>query len=708
MAGRGGMHINITFLPERYLMNSTKRPSAFRPDIQGLRAIAVSLVVIYHLLPARLTGGFVGVDVFFVISGYLITSHLIKSPPRKAAEFGQFWIRRIKRLLPASILVLVTTMAAVRLLAPESFWRDNLSQAVASAFYGQNWMLIATSVDYLAEDNAATAVQHFWSLSVEEQFYLFWPLCIAGLWWLAVWMKRSPLRVVLLGVCAIVVTSAIYSVFLTSVEPGVAYFSTFTRAWELAMGGVIALLPKPSQRFSRSFAAGVISWIGVAAMIAAGVYFTGATPFPSLYAAIPTVGTAVVIWVAATGNFSPFRVLSSKPSIFIGDHSYSIYLWHWPLIVLLPFVSGPLGPLDLIAIAVATVLLAMLTKKYVEDGFRKTLDVSLVLTPVRFMVSGMLVVTLLGGFIGMDLNSREHKTELALQEALTTGGPCFGAAALNELDDECRYEPNATLLLSPALAKTDKSDAYADGCWSGEPFEKKPTCTYGNGKTKVALVGNSHAGHWLPALQQMAETKDWTITTYLVSRCNPTDALLKFDAEVKSAGCHEYGTWVQEETGHGQYDLIITSERQSVPVVGQSFESTEQAAIAGYRSYLDTWSKGKTPILIIRDTPYPGNTLKNIPDCVATAQDANAECSGTRASWRWMDPLASAAAEMNHKNISILDPTKYFCPTDICPAVIGNTVVYFDASHITATYARSLTAQLSADIDKGLKSMSNG
>lgn len=708
MAGHRGTYISMKILPERYLMNSTKRPSAFRPDIQGLRAIAVTLVVIYHLLPARLTGGFVGVDVFFVISGYLITTHLIKSPPRKAAEFGQFWIRRIKRLLPASILVLVTTMAAVRLIAPESFWRDNLSQAVASAFYGQNWMLIATSVDYLAEDNAATAVQHFWSLSVEEQFYLFWPLCIAGLWWLAVWMKRDPIRVVLLGVCAIVVVSAIYSVFLTSVEPGVAYFSTFTRAWELALGGVIALVPKPSQRFSGSIVASALSWTGVAAMIAAGVYFTGETPFPSLYAAIPTVGTAIVIWVAATGAFSPFRVLSSKPSIFIGDHSYSIYLWHWPLIVLLPFLSGPLGALDLIAIAAATLLLAMLTKKYVEDGFRKQLDVSRVLTPVRFMVAGMLVVTLLGGFIGMDLNNREHKTEMALQQALSTGGPCFGAAALNELDGACRYEPNDTLLLSPALAKTDKSDAYADGCWSGEPFEKRPTCTYGNGKTKVALVGNSHAGHWLPALQLMAEAKDWTITTYLVSRCNPTDALLKFDAEVKSTGCHEYGTWVHEQTGQGQYDLIITSERQSVPVVGQSFESTEPAAIAGYRSYLETWSKGKTPILIIRDTPYPGNTVKNIPDCVATAQDANAECSGTQASWRWMDPLASAATEMNHKNIAVLDPTKYFCPTDVCPAVIGDTVVYFDASHITATYARSLTAQLSTDIDKVLKSMSKG
>lgn len=686
-------------------MNSSKRPSVFRPDIQGLRAIAVSLVVIYHLLPARLTGGFVGVDVFFVISGFLITSHLMKSPPQKPAEFGRFWVRRIKRLLPASVLVLVTTIAAIRILAPEAFWRDNLSQALASVFYGQNWMLIATSVDYLAEDSAPTAMQHFWSLAVEEQFYLFWPLCIGALFWIAFKVKQNPQRMVFWGVTAIVVVSAAYSVYLTSVEPGVAYFSTFTRAWELALGGIVALVPKPSARFSQSVNSSIVSWLGLAGVIGTGLLFTADTPFPSLYAAIPTVGTGLVIWAAANGKSSPFRVLSSKPSMFIGDHSYSIYLWHWPLIVIVPFVSGALGALDLVAITIATVLLSMLTKKYVEDGFRRTLDVSRIITPVRFMMAGMAVVSLVAGSMLMNLNDRENAAELALQQAMTTGGPCFGGAALGELEDACKYNPGAELLLSPALAKTDKSDAYADGCWSSEPFDSKPICTYGSGKIKVALVGNSHAGHWLPALQQMAEAKDWTITTFLVSRCNPTDAELLFDAQIKSEGCLNYGKWVQEQTGEGQYDLIITSERQSVPVVGQTFASTEPAAIAGYRSYLESWTDQSTPILIIRDTPYPGNTVKNIPDCVSGADDANADCSGTRESWKWMDPLASAAREIKSKNIHVLDPTEYFCPTDACPAVIGETVVYFDSSHITATYARSLAPVLSKDIDAGVRSM---
>jgi hypothetical protein len=219
----------------------------------------------------------------------------------------------------------------------------------------------------------------------------------------------------------------------------------------------------------------------------------------------------------------------------------------------------------------------------------------------------------------------------------------------------------------------------------------------------VALVGNSHAGHWLPALEKLAAQKDWTITTFLVSRCNPTDALLKFDAEVKSQGCADYGKWVLDKTAHGQFDLIITSERQSVPVVGHSFATTEAPARTGYENYLDRWTDSKTPIVVIRDTPFPGATLKNIPDCVATAKNANVECSGSADKWKWMDPLADAAVEGRYKNVAVIDPTRYFCQDGMCPAVIGGVIVYFDASHITATFAETLTPFLEKDLDKALQ-----
>ncbi|GAA3322888.1 acyltransferase family protein [Paeniglutamicibacter sulfureus] len=687
-------------------MSNTTTRTQFRPDIQGLRAIAVGLVVIYHLLPQSITGGFVGVDVFFVISGYLITSHLIKHPPRKAKEFGTFWLRRIKRLIPASMLVLFTTVIAVRVLTPESFWRDNTFQAIASAFYSQNWFLLATSVDYLAEDNAPTAVQHYWSLAVEEQFYLLWPLVIAALWWFAVKKRLLAKRFVLVGVSLIVALSCAYSIYLTSVEPAVAYFSTFTRAWELALGAVVALVPAPKSRFSSSPAGAVLAWAGIAGIIGAGVAYDSATPFPGYQAALPVVGTALVIWVAATSRFSPTPLLGSRPFLFLGDHSYSIYLWHWPIIVLLPFVSGKLGALDLAAAAAATILLSMTTKKYVEDAFRRTLDVSPLVTPVRFLVVATASVALLASGVAVDAQKRQEVATVSLQAAVQGSVPCFGASALTDKSGSCQYEADKELILSPALAKDDKSAAYADGCWSSEPYEKKPTCTYGSGKKKVALVGNSHAGHWLPALEKMAAEKDWTITTFLVSRCNPTDAKLKFDAEIKSQGCFDYGNWVIDQTAHGQFDLIITSERQSVPVVDHSFATTEAPARAGYEKYLERWTESETPIVVIRDTPFPGATLPNIPDCVATAKDANKECSGSTGKWTWMDPLADVAAEGKHDNVAVIDPTRYFCQDGTCPAVIGGVVVYFDASHITATYAETLTPFLEKDLEKALQEIS--
>ncbi|MDQ0095905.1 acyltransferase family protein [Paeniglutamicibacter psychrophenolicus] len=687
-------------------MSKTNTRTSFRLDIQGLRAIAVGLVVIYHLHPASLTGGFVGVDVFFVISGYLITSHLVRHPPRTPKEFGGFWLRRIKRLLPASILVLLTTVIAVRALAPPSFWRENTFQAIASAFYSQNWYLLATSVDYLAEDNAPTAVQHYWSLAVEEQFYLLWPLCIAALWWFAVRKELIPKRVVSLGVLSIVVTSLGYSIYLTSVDPGVAYFSTFTRAWELALGALVALAPAPQYRISSSWVGAAIAWTGLAGIVGAGIAYDSTTPFPGYEAGLPVLGSALVIWIAATSRFSPNWLLSSRPFQFLGGHSYSIYLWHWPVIVLLPFVSGTLGVLDLLAATVAILILSMLSKRYVEDAFRKTLDVSRIVTPLRFLVIGTATVALLAGGIAGEAKIREQSTSVTLSAALDGTVPCFGGAALLDLNDGCQYDANSELLLSPALAKNDKSQAYADECWSSAPFEKKPTCTYGTGKNKVALVGNSHAGHWLPALQKIAVDKDWTITTFLVDRCNPTDAMLKFDAEIKSRGCEAYGKWVMDQTSHGEFDLIITSERQSIPVVNHSFATTEDPARVGYESYLNRWTASNTPILIIRDTPFPGATLKNIPDCVATATDANAECSGSAEEWEWMDPLVAAAERAPHENVAVIDPTRYFCQDGTCPAVIGGVVVYFDASHITATYASTLAAFLEADLDKALKKIS--
>ncbi|MFL6060894.1 MAG: acyltransferase family protein, partial [Marmoricola sp.] len=316
---------------------STGTARAVRTDIQGLRAIAVSLVLVYHLSPKSLTGGFAGVDVFFVISGFLITLHLLENIPRRPRDLATFWSRRVRRLLPASLLVLASTLIASRLLSPETQWENTARQVRASALYFVNWLLSNDAVDYLAADNAPSPVQHFWSLSVEEQFYFVWPVLILLLAAIARLLRRKPLPFVLGGLVVVVAASLIYSVHITGTNPQAAYFVTPARVWELGVGALLATvkLLRPG-RMRHEFAT-PLALLGLAAIGYTAATYTGSTPFPGWQAAVPVLGTAAVIAAQPEhGPGSPGPILALRPIQFLGDISYSVYLWHWPLVVFVP------------------------------------------------------------------------------------------------------------------------------------------------------------------------------------------------------------------------------------------------------------------------------------------------------------------------------------------------------------------------------------
>jgi len=225
-----------------------------------------------------------------------------------------------------------------------------------------------------------------------------------------------------------------------------------------------------------------------------------------------------------------------------------------------------------------------------------------------------------------------------------------------------------------------------------------------DGPVRIALVGNSHAGHWLPALQLLAGRQGWTISTFLASRCNATDAPLELGSEARTQNCLAYGDWVMEQTKGSKFDLVITSERQSVPVQGESWGTTKAPAVAGYESYLRQWARAGTRVLVVKDPPYPGTQISNIPDCLASNPGNPAACAGTPSSWHWMDPLDEAARQLSLPGISRVSMDKYFCAGGVCPAAIGSVVTYRDGSHITATYAASLAPYLAKPIDKALSS----
>ncbi|MDO8106407.1 acyltransferase family protein [Isoptericola sp. b441] len=672
--------------------------AGLRADIQGLRALAVGSVLAYHLWPAEVSGGYVGVDVFLVISGYLITAHLLRDQPRSWRAVGRFWGRRIRRLLPASALVVTMSSIGAALLLPSSQLARAGAEAVASALYVQNWSLAASATDYLASEGAATALRHFWSLSVEEQFYLVWPVLI-GLAAIVGWgvhratagersrlLPRVPTVEVV--VLAVLLGSLAWSVHLTAVDPAAAYYVTTTRMWELALGGGVALLGTraPLLRVPHR-ARGSLALVGLAAIAAAVLTFSGSTPFPGAAALLPTLGTAAVIVANAGGGSVAGRLLGLRGAQFLGDVSYSTYLWHWPLVVLVPFaVHRELTWWELGGIALAAVGLAWLTKVWVEDPVRRS---PRLIRSARATALVLVLCTGLGVTAGLALQAyaRHQESAAATRTAreLAAHPDCFGAAA--ELSGADCSAFAHQLWTAPVSAAADKPRLYQDHCWNNEPYTTRRTCTYGpaDATVTVALVGNSHAGHWFPPLEQVARAKGWRITTYVSSVCYPVDRPLSFADPAATTGCEDWNAWVRKQVTAGGYDLVVMSSRTDQLLAGVARGAQDDVAQQAYARTIGAFTSAGSQVLVLRDTP---NFPSSVPDCVAAspAQD----CTTPRDVGLEPDPLAAAARADTSGKVSVLDVTDLLCDGQVCHGVIGSAIVYFDHGHMTATFARTL------------------
>ncbi|WP_409483659.1 acyltransferase family protein [Arsenicicoccus dermatophilus] len=346
----------------------------FLPEVQALRMWAVGFVVAFHLWPSRFPGGFTGVDAFFVISGYLITSHLVREVERTGTvHLGAFYARRARRLLPASMTVLLVSIACSFALLPDALRAMTGREALASTFYVQNLWLAQVVLGPPPPMGFEAPVQHYWSLSTEEQFYLLWPPLIL----LALWLARRargaaarPVRAAGTMLAVVTALSLVLSVWYTATHPANTYFMTFTRAWEFAAGG---LLPMVLRRWAPSTALSlVLRYVGLAMIVASAFVLSQGDPFPGHLALLPVLGTAAVILAGDCDGRDPLDLAwTNRTSQWLGDISYSIYLWHWPLIVLVPFaVHRDLdNPLRL-AVAALTVALAHVWWRWVEDATR--------------------------------------------------------------------------------------------------------------------------------------------------------------------------------------------------------------------------------------------------------------------------------------------------------------------------------------------------
>ncbi len=663
----------------------------FRPDVEGLRAVAVLAVLLYHAGVPFAGGGYVGVDVFFVISGFLITGLLVRELEKTGTlSLARFYSRRAKRLLPLTVVVLAVVAVLSRLLFDPVRMEEVSIGIVAAGLYFMNWLLAARAADYFAAGLEASPVQHFWTLAVEEQFYLVWPVLILAAAW---WGRRAGLGlrpVLAAAFAAVVLSSLAYGVYSTQTQAGAAYFSTLTRGWELALGGLLALVP--ASRFGRlpRAAAGVMSAAGLAAIAFATVRFDDDTLFPGHAALVPTLGTAAIIAAGlATTTAGPSRLLTLGPVRHVGRISYSWYLWHWPPLVFAAAIWGELSPLEGVAVLAVSYVPALLTNRLVEKPFLRSETLS------RYPRKALA----LGGAC--------TACSVALGLLLLAATPAVPEAPENEVAGAAAlrggYSPQKSAeAVHPTPREAEKKDnrprMYADGCHLDLEETRSPDCVYGNPSsgTTVVLFGDSHAMQWFPALEELAKERDWRLLGFSKSACPPADI------KVYSTGlrreyreCEEWrGRTLERIVQKENPDLVVTSMlnryRAREDGKGLPDKASNEAVVEGYASTLKKLRSTGAPVAVIEDVPSPD---KDIPECVSRSLGRLQDCAFPRGV-ALDQPRVNAEAAERVEGASLIDPTSVVCPEKTCPAVIGDALVYRNGAHLTRTYVNTLAPWL--------------
>ncbi|MEU3016665.1 acyltransferase family protein [Nocardiopsis sp. NPDC007018] len=645
----------------------------FRPEIEGLRAVAVLLVAVYHIWLGRVSGG---VDVFLMLTGFLITGSLVRSVEREGrVRFAAFWTRLARRLVPAAAVVLAATMAATYLVLPRSRWADVLDEVRAAALYHENWALARGAVDYLAREAAPSPVQHFWSLSIQGQFYLLWPVLVA-LAALAAARVRLPFRATVLGlVTAVFALSLSYSVSVTASDQAWAYFDTGARLWELALGAILALVVH-RVRLPRGLRVS-LGWFGLAALVSCGVLLSVSTLFPGYVALWPTGAAVLVILAGTTGSpHGADRLLTWRPLTDLGKLSYPLYLWHWPVLVCYLEVTGrslasPLGGLGVLG---ASLVLAWLTHRLAEGGLDRFTRPAARRTPAWSIgiASALLVPVLAVSLLWSDRIDRE-RAERAVEMAAPESYP--GALAVAD-PAVASVLADVPVRPDPADARQDLSWHHQEGCHVTLASEELVVCDSGpqDAERTIALVGASRAAHWYPAVREAADARGWRLVSFTKSGCQFSTDTSYRDGVVFDE-CEVWKAAAMAELEELRPDAVLTS--------------STRATLNGERvhdGFLDMWAwlDGLgVEVLGLRDLPrltYQG------AECVESGP-VDRCASPVSASQAETDPAAEADLP---PNVTLMDLTDQVCPGGTCDAVVGNILVFWDHSHVTATYARTL------------------
>ena len=667
----------------------------FRPDIEGLRAIAVLFVVFSHSGLA-LPGGYVGVDVFFVISGFLITRQLAgEFERRNRISFTGFYARRARRILPAATVVIVATLLADWKWDSPLRVKSIATDGLFSAFSGINWRLAAQGTDYFAATTPPSPFQHYWSLGVEEQFYVIWPALLMGVGLLI--GGRFGRRKSLVWALGVIMAASLYlSIATTSSSPSWAYFGLHTRAWELALGSLLALTVTVWTRMPPALAS-QMSWLGIVMIAIAGLAYGNGTVYPGVAVVLPVLGSAFVIAGGCPGWPRGAEMsLRLPPMQYIGKLSYSWYLWHWPVLMILPLALGhDLTTLDTWLAVVGSFVAAMAAFYLVEQPIRTRQVFRL---PLRGLVLGgaliatsvivALVVTssavIPGGGPATAITNKPA-TVTAIQKAILAG------LALKRLPSN----------ITPSLQKAPLDHPNTHGCLLNAQIATVPPdsqCTFGdpNGTKTIAVVGDSHANAWYPAINAFADKYHWRFILYAKAACPPgvyTNYINPLTHRVYTE-CDEWR--------NAMFDRLKTTKPDVVLVTSQI--RTLSVDPAGMVQAIENFKSTGARVLYLEDTPYPGTVDGLVPDCLAKNASDIQKCSLSRTDPRTrlgnMIQRTTESAAAKKAGATLIDPTSWFCSATLCPTVINNIVVYSDDSHITGTYNLWLAPEMTKTLKK--------
>jgi len=682
-----------------------------RKDIQGLRAVAVVLVALNHAGIPFLTGGYVGVDVFFVLSGFLITGILLSEAERNGhVSLTEFYARRARRILPAAVLTLVVTSIAAHHLLNFVRARSVVEDSIWASLFAANIHFARQGSDYFAQGQPPSPILHFWTLSTEEQFYLVWPTVLSLVLFGALFGRRLPLRRragtlpsrrpavgrALIVIVVAGIASLLWSIHSTRTSPTEAYFSTPARAWELALGAALAVVASTARGVPARLRV-VMGWAGLVAVASAAVLFSAETAFPGYAALLPTIGAALVIGAGLRGQPSRLdvgRILSLRPLRYVGDRSYAFYLWHWPVLIIAAQYAGHEVSLGgRLLLLGGAFLLSIVSYRMVEDPLRRMrwpTRVGALSWPAS--AAAVLVVALVI-FGSIDKTARRIEAAAAAVRPLALVDTAAAAsltrvpsqplpavtAAVRAAEQEA---PIPWPLTPPVNRLRDDFYRFPDGCTPRGRETRSRICRLGDtaGSKTIVVIGDSHAQMWMPTVLRMAVRDRWVVIPFVKVSCIPRTWI------GSRRGCGAWYRWARARASALHPDVTL--------IVG-SWAGTwsPRRAIKTVASLSSVMKRSSGSVIVMGDPP--GQRREPV-DCLLDQHSTMKTCS-TEATSTQLQTNAAIESDARRHGIGFVDTKGWFCALtsaprrrQLCPLVVNQTITYVDRGHVSQTYALEL------------------